>query len=95
MSRGAILRAAAQYHLEESKPPPSPIDQPELNAVLEWTKPREPPVDKCEQLKLNRQYRQHQRALWDEYRHANEKLGFRFPWRITDLVTLGSPLTYA
>ena len=58
-----------------------------------------PLPDKSEQLKLNREYRRRQRELWDEYRDKykdkDEKPEFRFPWRITDLVTLGSPLTYA
>jgi len=75
----------------ESEPTPSPIGQPALDALttLESMMHREPPADKSKQLELNRQYRQHQRALWAEYKN------FDFPWRITDLVTLGSPLTYA
>lgn len=77
-------------HLEESAPPPPPIDQGALDELTRWLNqmPQDPP-DKSDQLELNRQYRQHQHALWAEYR----ELGF--PWRITDLVTLGSPLTYA
>jgi hypothetical protein len=79
------------HHLSESESHPSPLAQPALDALsaLESTIAQEPPADESEQLELNRRYRQHQHALWAEYR----KLGF--PWRITDLVTLGSPLTYA
>jgi hypothetical protein len=41
------------------------------------------------------QYRQCQDKLLEEYDDNYEKFAFRFPWRITDFVTLGSPLTHA
>ena len=86
------------HHLSES--PPSQINQRALDDLADWVEkmPQAPP-DQSEQLKLNRQCRRLQRALWDEYtdkyKDQNENLEFWFPWRITDLVTLGSPLTYA
>jgi hypothetical protein len=91
------------HHRSESKSPPYQIKQPKLDAVLQWTK-RNPPTDESEQLESNCQYRKCQRELRDEYRelwkdyshkYKKQELEFRFPWRITDLVTLGSPLTYA
>jgi hypothetical protein len=94
------------HHRSESKSPPSLTDQSALKELTDWVKqmPQEPPATKSAQLELNSQYRLHQRALWNEYRalwdkhsdkYRDEGLEFRFPWRITDLVTLGSPLTYA
>jgi hypothetical protein len=67
------------------------VEQPglkELLKVIEGERKIENETDK--QLWGNR-YRQCQDKLLAEYK----ELIFRFPWRITDFVTLGSPLTYA
>ena len=87
-------------HAAESESPPSSIPQPALQDLTHWVDTLPPGApDEPGQAMLNSEYRRHQRALWEEYRttyvgHDTDP-ELRFPWRITDLVTLGSPLTYA
>lgn len=76
------------------------IDQPALKALLkmmECQKNQNPcDLGKDEQSKLICQYMGNQYDLLQEYN--NEYKNYEdscFPWRITDLVTIGSPLTYA
>jgi hypothetical protein len=78
----------------KNEPPPLRISQPVLDALLEMS---EKIFDKSKQSELNHQYRELQNKLLQEYsnQYKNEEPGARFPWRITDLITLGSPLTYA
>jgi hypothetical protein len=88
------------HHLSEKTFRPSRIAQRALDDLTNWVeKMAQEPPKRSEQLTLNLQYRRHQRELWDEYRDMykdkDEHPEFQFPWRVTDLVTLGSPLTYA
>lgn len=88
------------HHAAESESDPSPIPQPALDDLTQWvdTLPRGSP-DEPAQATLNSEYRRHQRAVCEEYRSTyagqDKDLELCFPWRVTDLVTLGSPLTYA
>jgi hypothetical protein len=76
--------------LKDSKENESPAKQPELDALL-----KEMESTGHDQSQWSSLQRRLLKEYSDIYEYKDKEFVSSFPWRITDLVTLGSPLTYA